>query len=788
MAAAHVASVRGERVGDAVGYQVRFEDVTGPRTRLRYVTEGVLARRLVGDPTIAGTGCVVLDEFHERHLAADVALARLERLRAGARPDLRIVVMSATLDAEPVARYLGGCPRVRSEGRAFPVAIEHAPARDDRPLETQVADAVGRVLADGAEGDVLVFLPGAAEIRRAADALRGVAAARGALVLPLHGDLSADDQDRAVRPAQARKVVLSTNVAETGVTIDGVVAVVDSGLARIASHAPWSGFPVLRTQKVSRASAAQRAGRAGRTRPGRCLRLYTRADHDARAPWEAPEVARLDLSETVLELRAAGVLDLASFPWFEAPEPGALAAAEVLLARLHAVDEAGRVTDVGRRMLRYPLHPRLARLLVEAERLGVPREGAEAAALLAERDLRLSGRSRALVATPRGAGDSGPSDVLAMRDALEVARRRRFDGASLRGAGIDAAAARAVERARAQLERLAAGARAGPASDADTGLLRAVLCAFPDRVARRRRAGEPEVLLAGGGAATLGEESVVRGASLLVVVDAEERPRGGPLARVASAIEPEWLLDVAPERLREEVVAVWDEAGERVEVERRTLYDDLVLESARRPAEGDPAAARLLADHAAKAGVRAFADPEALDRLLARAAFVAREAPDAGVPALTEEDALAALRRACEGRSSFAALRGTDVLGALVAEWGEGARRALAALAPERVALPGGWSPRVQYAAGRPPWIEAQVQDLFGQRDGPRVLGGRLAVVLHLLAPSRRPLQVTTDLAGFWDRHWPAVRREMARRYPRHAWPEDPRSATPPARGPRRRP
>src|SRR5262245_35525922 len=314
MAARRVAAERSERVGESVGYEVRFDSVSGPRTRLRYVTEGILARRLLSDPTLARVGCVVLDEFHERHLESDVALAALRRLREGPRPDLALVVMSATLDAEPVAKYLGDAPRIRSAGRAFPVEVEHAAQRDDRPLEQQVAAAVARVVASTLDGDVLVFLPGAAEIRRATDACRALADRLGLLLLPLHGDLPADEQDRAVRPADRRKVVLSTNVAETSVTIDGVVAVVDSGLARVASFAPWSGLPVLRTQPISRASAAQRAGRAGRTRPGRCLRLYTKPDHDRRPEFDVAEVLRSDLAQTVLELRAVGI-DPAAFGW-----------------------------------------------------------------------------------------------------------------------------------------------------------------------------------------------------------------------------------------------------------------------------------------------------------------------------------------------------------------------------------------------------------------------------------------------------------------------------------------
>ncbi|HYG68817.1 MAG TPA: helicase-related protein, partial [Anaeromyxobacteraceae bacterium] len=350
LAARRVAEELGERLGETVGYQVRFEEVAGPRTRIRFVTEGLLTRRFLSDPALSGVAAVVLDEFHERHLAGDLALALLRRLQATARPDLKVVAMSATLDAAPVAAFLGA-PAVRSEGRRFDVGIEflspEEAARDER-LEALVARAVRRVVREEPDGHVLVFLPGAAEIRRAREALAAFASDGGIELLPLHGDLPPDEQDRAVRPSARRKVILSTNVAETSVTIEGVVAVVDSGLARVASHSPWSGLPTLEVRKVSRASAAQRAGRAGRTRPGRAIRLYTRHDHDARPAFDLPEIQREDLSETLL---AVAALDARELEWFEAPPPAALEAARTLLVRLGATDGSGALTELGRRML-----------------------------------------------------------------------------------------------------------------------------------------------------------------------------------------------------------------------------------------------------------------------------------------------------------------------------------------------------------------------------------------------------------------------------------------------------
>jgi ATP-dependent helicase HrpB len=834
LAARRVAQELGERPGETVGWQVRFEEIAGPRTRIRYVTEGLLTRRLLGAPTLPGVGAVILDEFHERHLPGDLALAFLRRLQRTSRPDLKLAVMSATLDAEPVARFLGA-PRIRSEGRRFEVAIEHLSpeeaARDER-LEDRVARAVRRVHRESREareagarpGDVLVFLPGAAEIRRAREALAAWAREAGVDLLPLHGDLPPEEQDRAVRPGPSPKVILSTNVAESSVTIEGVTAVVDSGLARVASHSPWSGLPTLEVKKVSRASAAQRAGRAGRTGPGRALRLYTRHDHDVRPAFDAPEIEREDLAELVLALAGLGLRASTSAPTAGEPGPGELAlfqpppapaleAATALLARLGALDPAGALTPLGRRMLDLPVHPRLARLAVEAAARGAAAEGALLAALLGERDLR-DRRAGALdgAALP----PTGPSDLLELAHLFEEASRARFDPDRLRRMGVGAGAAQAVERSRRQLAGLARALPAGAApprrgagsAAVEDALLLATLAGYPDRVARRRAGGSDEIVLTGGGSARLDPASVVREAPLLVALDAEER-RALPLSlskgqgertarsgagagrgaevrvRLASAVTQEMLLDLFPGALRYDEAVVWNAQAERVEATERLLYEDLVLEEGRAAKPDPEKVSARLAEEARARGARAFAPEGALDALLARLAFAAQHAPETGIPAPTEGDLAAALADAAQGRRSFAELREADLPGLLLARLDPRARAALERLAPERLTLPGGRSTRVHYEAGKPPWLESRLQDFFGMAQGPTLAGGRVPVVLHLLAPNGRAQQVTTDLAGFWDRHYPALRRELSRRYPRHAWPEDPRTATPPA--PRRR-
>ena len=793
MAARRVAEEMGERPGETVGWQVRFEDVSGPRTRLRYVTEALITRRLLADPSLAGVGAVVLDEFHERHLDGDLALALLRRLQSGPRPDLRIVVMSATLDAEPVARFLSA-PRIRSEGRAFPVEIEYLSPQEagrDLRLEEQIALAARRIVREEPDGHVLAFLPGAAEIRRAREALASLSAS-GVEVLPLHGDLAPEEQDRAVRPSRARRVILSTNVAETSVTIDGVVAVVDSGLARVASHSPWSGLPSLETRRVSRASAAQRAGRAGRTRPGRCLRLYTRHDHDARPEMEAPEIRREDLAELALALAVVGISDAS---WLEPPPAAAWGAAQSLLRRLGALDPVGAVTELGRRLVELPLHPRLARLALEAHELGATEEGALAAALLGERAIR-----ERWDLDRRGPAPTGTSDLLELSWLFREAARVRFAEGKVRALGLSPGAVQAVERARRQIAGLlrrgrrtsTANPKNQPLPSPDDTILLATFAAFPDRVARRRAPGSDEVVLAGGGSARLSQESVVREAPLVVAIDAEERRAragaggrpgfAGVVVRLASAVTQEMLLELAHDHLRYAEDVRWNAAAERVDAFERLLYDDLVIEETRAAEAAPDRVSAALCEAALARGARAFAPEGALDRLVGRLAFAARHAPGSGLEPPSEDDLAEALRELCAGRRSFAELREAGLDAVLVARLTGPRRALLERLAPDRIALPGGRSVKVHYGTNaEQPWVESRLQDFFGMADGPRLAGGAAPLVLHLLAPNGRAVQVTTDLAGFWTRHYPALRRELMRRYPRHAWPEEPLHAAPPS-------
>ncbi len=746
LAARRVASELGERPGETAGYRVRFEDVSGPRTRITFMTEGVFTRRLLSDPKLTGVDAVILDEFHERHLEGDLALALIRRLQRTARRDLRAIVMSATLAAAPIAAYLGGCPVLRSEGRLFNVTLEYSPVSAET-LEQRVAGALQYLVRGGLDGDILVFLPGAAEIRRAARACESAARRANLLLLPLHGDLSPEEQDRAVAPADGRKVILSTNVAESSVTIEGITAVIDSGLARVAAQSPWSGLPRLTVARVSRASADQRAGRAGRTKPGHVIRLYPLEDYLRRPEHDAPEIARAELSQLVLELGAMGILDARELDWLEPPPESAWNAAAYLLAGLGARDPGGKLTEAGRRMVRMPVHPRLARLALEAGRRGAGERGCAAAAVLS-----------AGVRMPPIQHHSGPSDVLVL---------------------IDSEWDRGTRLAYEELRRLLRSPGRGHDEQA---LLEAVLAAFPDRVARRRK--DNELLLAGGGSAVLARESVVR-SGFLVAVDVEERSdRDTPLVRVASGIEPDWLLDFFPDRVAERRTLEWNRAAERVEAAAALVYDGLVIHETREAPRDEDEPWRMLADRALEAGPARFAEPGELAEFLARAWFVSQHSD---VPELTGEDVRAALVTLCAGRKSFdeleAAAREGGLIRALESRL-SGGGRLLHRLAPARLTLPSGRQARIRYARGQPPWVEARLQEFFGMKDTPRIAEDKVPLVLHLLAPNNRRVQTTTDLAGFWQRLYPSLRRELGRRYPKHRWPEDPLTAPP---GERRR-
>lgn len=781
-AVAHrIAATNGWEVGREVGYLVRFERRVGPETRLRVATEGVLTRQMLADPFLEGVGAIVLDEFHERSIHSDLALALAREIQSTVREDLILVVMSATLEAEPVARFLGNdCPIVRVEGRTYPVEVAYQPSAE--PLPLRVERAVAEEAARDRSGDILVFLPGAPEIRRSASALSSWGASSGWEILPLHGRLSSEDQDRALRPSGRRKVILATNVAETSLTIEGVGTVIDSGLAKFASFDPRRGLDRLALGRISKASADQRAGRAGRMGPGRCVRLWSPSEHRGLPDFDTPEVKRIDLSSTVLALHAFGHADAAAFGWYETPPGESIAAADALLERLGAWDpESRRITPLGQRMLKLPVHPRLARLLLAAADAGAPRHGAELAALLAEEDIRPP--------TASSSGQSGASDVLERLDLFRIAERARF-AHDLRARGIDPAAARQVARARDDLLRQARRGSHGPEIEPDEDdLLRWILLAYPDRLARRRGPGDHSAVMVGGRGLWLDRSSVVRDADLFVAIEArEERFQGtlGAKVRVASAVRREWLDELFPAILKREVEIRFDPDREKVVGVAVDRFLDLILREEPHVAVDPGRAGIALAEALAPRAREWFAADEAASQWLARHEFLRSAMPEREWPEIADEDLAALLPDACAGARSLDEVRKAPLVPLLERGLAHDRRRTLRELAPESLTLPNGKVAPLSYEPGRPPVLAVRLQELFGWRETPRVAGGRVRVLLHILAPNFRPVQITEDLASFWSNTYAQVRKDLRGRYPKHAWPEDPRNAEPIVRPPRR--
>lgn len=786
-AARRIADERGWEVGREVGYQVRFERRAGRDTRLLVVTEGILVQMLQTDPFLDGIGALVFDEVHERSLFTDLALAMARRVQCDARPDLRLLAMSATLEAAPLAAFLGDCPVVESTGRLFPVAIDYLARPDERPLAAQVAGAVRRTL-DDLDGDLLVFLPGVGEIRAAEEALAPLALDRNLALAPLFGDLPAEQQDAALRPQRRRRVVLATNVAESSVTVDGVRAVVDSGLARTLRYDAGVGLDRLELGRVSRAAADQRAGRAGRQAAGRCLRLWTENEQRALLAFERPEIARVDLAWPALQLLTWGERDLTSFGWLEPPDPAALARALDLLAALGALAD-GHVTPLGRSIARLPLHPRLARLLLAGRARGALHETAIAAALLAERDPFRAERSPGRRPDLGSRRTASRSDLVDRVETLEAFSRRQRTSDELT---IQAGAARQVLRAAEQLESLARrqadlGPPEGdPSSSPEEALLTALVEAYPDRVARRREPGSPRAVMVGGRGLRLAPTSAVVEEELFVAVDLDagrEGPQSEALVRLASAVRPEWLPAA---QLSERDELEFDDLRERVTCRRRRRFADLLLDEREVPVRDAEAAAELLARAATADPRRALAVTDSTADLLVRVACLREWRGELALPAFDDAALATLLPALCTGRRSFAELRALPLADILLGTLTHAQREALTREAPERIVVPSGSAIRLRYEVGRPPVLAARIQELFGLAETPRVAGGRVPVLLHLLAPNFRPQQVTDDLASFWRTTYREVRRELAGRYPKHAWPDDPLAAEP-VRGARRR-
>ena len=767
-AAARMADLLGESIGQTVGYRIRFDSRVSRQTRIEVLTEGILTRRLQRDPALEGVGLVIFDEFHERGLHADLALALCLDSQRGLREDLRVLVMSATLDGAAVSRLLGDAPIITSAGQVYPVARHYLP-RDPDGLDLAIVVRAVRDALDRDSGDLLVFLPGSGEIRQVLRRLEAESARADLLVVPLYGDLPDADQRRAIQPDPdgRRKIVLATPIAETSLTIEGVCIVIDSGWTRVPRFDPRSGLTRLETVRVSADAAEQRAGRAGRLGPGVCYRLWNEATQQRFRPHRNPEMLDADLAPLALELAQWGVADAASLAWLDPPPPGALAQARDLLTDLEALDEQGRITPTGHELAELPAHPRLAHLLRRGAALGLGDLAADLAALLEERDLL------------RGEHAFG-GDVTARLDALQAFRRDGREGARRRGADPTACARadRAARRWR-QLLQLAGNREAPPESTA-VGLLLAL--AYPDRVARRRDGGGERYLLANGRGARLATGDPLLNRDWLVAAQLDAGASEGRIW-LAAPVDPADLTRHLAARIRTVREVGWDERQAAVVARRERRLGALVIDGGPLT-DADPEALR----RAMLAGVRQLG----LDSLpwtaelqdwRARIASLRHWFPEEDWPDLSDAWLAAHLDGWLgpwlDGVTRREHLQRLDLAAALHGLVDGRGRVRLNELAPTHLLVPSGSRIRLRYSPGEPPVLAVKLQELFGLADTPRIADGRIPVTLHLLSPAQRPIQVTQDLRGFWEHTYAEVKKELKGRYPKHPWPDDPWTATP---------
>ncbi len=809
--ASRVASELGVKLGEEVGYQIRFENVTSAKTKIRFVTEGVLLRQMIEDPKLRGVSALLFDEFHERHLYGDITLARALDQQELHRPDLKICVMSATLNASELEKYLSECrsrgdeaqikkaesensqrlltssptnefrcSTLASEGRTFPVEIEYLPHRfgaNPPPVWELAADVFRNFVHAGGEGDVLVFMPGGFEISQTIEAIRSTREAKDFIVLPLHGELPPRDQDAAVARYDRRKVVVATNVAETSITIDGVRLVIDSGLARIARYDSNRGINTLLIDKISQSSSDQRAGRAGRTAPGKCIRLWSRNEHDERAPHEMSEIRRLDLSEVVLTLKAAGVDDLRKFRWLEKPDEISLTHAEELITDLGAIDSTGKITPVGRKMLAFPLHPRYARMLLAAQEYGCVHQACLVAALTQGRDLMLRNCGRDVDSAREDLlGDKASSDFWILMRAWNFAANNQFRVDACRKLGIHAVTAKQVGPLFDQFLRIAEREKLDtkPREVKDEALQKCILIGFSDRVARRLDEGTLRCELVHNRRGVLARESVVQHSPLFVAAEIREiEGRGGDVNTIVSlgtAIETEWLRELFPNDLKSDLHVQFDAQQKRVLAAELLRFRGLALAAKRIDPPPAEAAARLLADEILAERLQLPNWDHSVEQWLARLDLLCKHCADLHLPAITNDDKKAIIEQLCHGAVSYKDIKEREVK-PIVTSWLSHAQRELLdKYAPERLTLPNDRTPKVNYENGKSPFISLRIQELYDVNQTPKIAMGRVPVTVHILTPGMKPIQVTQDMASFWREHYPKIKSELARKYPKHFW------------------
>ncbi|NBX77411.1 MAG: ATP-dependent helicase HrpB [Proteobacteria bacterium] len=751
--ALRVAEELGDEIGNRVGYQFRFENKTSRETRLKFLTEGMFSRLLLSNPSLEGVGAIILDEFHERHLHTDTALSLVNCLQRTTRPDLRILVMSATIDTSLVGQFLHDSVVLELESKPFPLAIEYRDSPSEKPLEMKIKEALRNHPKLTSPGDVLIFLPGKKEIRKTLETLQVLPQLKDFLILPLHGELTKEEQDLAIRPQKKRKIVLSTNLSETSLTIEGVNFVIDSGLERQAAFSWWTGLPSLNTRKISRASAEQRAGRAARTGPGTCLRVYSQADFESRPAFTTPEIMRSDLSQVLLEMKSIGLTELPEFTWFESPPEDSLKAAGDLLHGLGATDSIkSGLTPLGKQMSKIPAPPRISKLLLEAESLECFESALRLSALISEQALT---ELDALECLPK-------SPSFSLKRTQELLRKHFQDSPEKKPENLPLA----------------------------------VLRAFPDRVAKTRKersqqrsqSHQLELVLASGGTALVPMTAFSLAHDFFIVLDVQETTfsqssNSKVHARSLLAIEETQLLDLPATLLKDSEELFWDENKKRLLSKSLLRLGNLILEERESVPEKTLKSFETFFKAATGKKIEslnkwadwiealsAFSPKEQIETQLSRNLLVAKRL---GLPEVLPSQLGEKLSQWTWNDFSLASFKDVDweeILGqCFLAE----KSHLLKAMTPVQFSLPSGRKATIHYPMNRNPWMESRLQDFFGLTETPTVLEKTLPLTLHLLAPNQRAIQVTQDLKSFWKNQYPEVKKELSRRYPKHAWPDD---------------
>jgi len=781
-AARRIAGLVGSDVGSRVGYHVRFDRRCDRSTELVVMTTGILLRRLQSDPLLDSVTCVILDEFHERSLELDLSLGMLQRIRTTLRDDLRLIVMSATLAPQPIVDYFGDAQAVVSEGRSFPVDVRYARQASRERVEHQVAECLPQAI-ESSSGDILVFLPGVGEIKRTATTIAPIAKRAGIEIAELYGDLSPEQQDRVIAEQGVRRIVLSTNVAETSVTLPHVTAVIDSGSARVMTFDAHVGLPCLRRQPISQAAADQRAGRAGRTGPGVCYRLWPQAADRGRPESELPEIRRGDLCGAVLSLAGWGETDVMDFPWLTSPSRISVDAARTLLSQLGGIDANAKVTDLGRAMLNVALHPRLAKLMIVAARVGLIAPAGLVAAMLTERDPFRGGSPTNPI---RGREKHPPSERFAATSELggwaendllgRVEKLQRFAaGGSVDG--LQPASADHVLRVARHLSRglSTVSERIHDSEPPGVRLTQALLAAYPDRVARRRAPGSDRGVMFGGRGVRLDGGSQVRSSELFLCFDVDAGDQEARV-RLAAGIEKSWL---DPRLIETVAEAFFHPTLGAVVMRRRTFYGDLLLDEMPVECRADERTAKILAAEAKRHWQKAFpAKNRQVADFLFRLAFLTKHAEHLQLPMLDDVTLQQILEQLCLDRTTLAELFSAPWLDYLRSRYSYDQLIQIDREAPPRIPVPSGNSHAIDYGQVDAPTMSVKLQELFGMRQTPRLAGGRIPLRMQLLGPNGRPQQLTDDLASFWTTTYPQVRKDLRGRYPKHYWPEDPLTAT----------